>query len=184
MGKYLSGTYDGNNKFGEQWILQNMKGGWGMGWVETKERGVKVINSINLKGIGTRITLEYDPLHYCAIAIFRKRSTTTTLLPSLECVLLLLRYCYCTIAIFRKRSTATAILRMRSTATALLPSLENVLLLLRYCYLKNAFYCYCATNVFYCYCPTAKFSFISTATALLPNSQFVLLLLRYCATAN
>ena len=175
MEKYLSGTYDGNDKFGEQWTLQNMKGGWVYGWVETRERGVKVINSIYLKGIGTRITLEYDPLHYCAIAIFRKRFTTTTLLPSLECVLLLWRYCYCAIAIFRKCSTATAILRMRSTATALLPSLENVLLLLRYCYLKNAFYCYC---------PTAKLSFISTATALLPTSNSALLVLRYCLLHN
>ena len=28
MGKYLSETYDGNNKFGEQWTLKNMMGGW------------------------------------------------------------------------------------------------------------------------------------------------------------
>ena len=111
MGKYLSGTYDGNDKFGEQWTLENMEGWWVKGWVETRERGVKVINSIYLDGIGTRNTLEYDPLHYCAIAIFRKRSTTTTtLLPLLKSVLLLLRYCYCTIAIFRKRSTASALL--------------------------------------------------------------------------
>ena len=27
MGKYLSGTHDGNDKFGEQWTLENMKGG-------------------------------------------------------------------------------------------------------------------------------------------------------------
>ena len=28
MGKYLSGTYDGNDKFGEQWTLENMEGWW------------------------------------------------------------------------------------------------------------------------------------------------------------
>ena len=97
MGKYLSVTYDGNDKLREQCKLENMEGWWVEGWVETRERGVKVINSIYLKGIGTRLL---SNMIHC----------TTTLLSSLECVLLLLRYCYCAIAIFRKRYTATSLL--------------------------------------------------------------------------
>ena len=78
------------------------------------EGEVEVINSIYLKGTGTRIILECYPLYYCAIAIFRMRSTATALLQTLQLVQLLPR---------------TAHFTMCSTATALLLTSQFVLLL-------------------------------------------------------
>ena len=79
------------------------------------EGEVKVINSIYLKGTETRTTFECHPLFYCAIAIFRMRSTATALLQTtLQLVQLLPR---------------TAHFTMCSIATALLLTSQFVLLL-------------------------------------------------------
>ena len=100
------------------------------------------------------------------------------LLSSLECVLLLLRYCQ-----FHK-------LFYCYCATA---NFTICQLLLRYCQLHNSFYCYsnCATanfticstaDVLLRFCATANFTNLSyCATALLPTSQIYLTALRrYC----
>ena len=97
------------------------------------------------------------------------------LLSSLECVLLLLRYCqfyklfycYCATANYTivncYCATANFTICSSATVTALLPTSQFVLLLMCYCATANF------TNSSYC------------ATSLLPTSQIYLTaLLRYC----
>ena len=77
----------------------------------------------------------------------------TALLPSLECVLLLLRYCKFHMLFYCYCATANFTIWSTATVTALLPTSQFVLLLMYYC--PNANF----TNL--SYCATANFANLS-----------------------